>query len=439
MIDVTTLEQLSRAIRRLRADHARGMGTMDLIRSLDIDPITELRAGDWRGTNFATCDLRGVDLSECRLAYCDFTNADVEGAVFYGSDLYRSTLHRALNVTLAYLSDAQLFYLDECRGRDAESESDEGTVFNINQRIRAATSFDRAMKQFSSILNLGMQPDPYSAGLLMGRAQNPRQAWEAFAMIETTDCEVNDVVFTVFASKMTMASDVRAVMNIMGKKGIVPGSKIYNTLLSRTKHDEELMSIVQEMKNESIGLDNVTYDILMRRVNFVGRKSLLNHLVTHGLHPGTAELNILLRDAGSEEQADEAIEIANELEIRRNAETYALLAPHKARPGAFRTLLDDMIEDDLDRDSDFYTLAISRTKSFGDACFLFGRMARDRAPANARIYERLVQLAGVPTDIPDSAEPNQSEQAIAALIRRVGTPTDIIAAGLGGEPGAKPH
>ena len=430
MIEVRTLEQLSGAIRTVKVNHSRGMGTMDLIRSIGIDPRTQLRAGDWRGTNFAGCDLREADLSECRLAYCDFTNADVAGAVFWGSDLYRSTLHRALNVTLAHLTHEQLHYLDECRGRDVASEGVEGTVFNINQKIRAATTFERAKAQFISISSQGMQPDAYSAGLLLGRAVSPQQAWEAFDMIEAAGCAVNHIVFTVLASKMRAPADVRTVMEIMHREGLVPGSRVYNTLLSRTKHDEELMSIVQEMERQSIKLDNITYDILMRRVNFAGRKALLNHLADQGLHAGTSELNILLGAARTEEQADEAIDFANEMNIRRDWETYALLAPHKARQSAFRTLIDDMLEDELGRDTRFYELAVSRIKSFSGGCFLFGRMARDKAKPNLRIYTRLAQLAGETPSHLKTDEDGAIEQAIIDLIGRVGTQGDIAAANL---------
>jgi hypothetical protein len=433
MIEVRTVEQLARAIRQVRADHARGMGTMDLIRSLKIDPLTELRGGDWRGTNFAACDLRNADLTECRFAFCDFTNADVAGAVFYGSDLFSSTLHRALNITLAYFDDSQLRHLDECRGRDAAGE---GSVFHINQKIRAATSFELAKAQFVSILERGMRPDSYSGGLLIGQAGNPRQAWEAFEMVEAAACEANEIVFTVLSSRMRSTEDVRAVMDIMRRNGVAPGSRVYNTLLSRTRDDGDLRAIVEEMHREAVVPDNVTYDILMRRAPFAGRKALLDHLLREGLHAGTQELNILLRGARSEEQADEAIEIANELEIRRDAETYALLAPHKARPSAFRTLIEDMIEDDLGRDTNFYNLAISRTSSFEEGCFLFGRMARDKVAPGARIYERLAWLGGARREFLDPDEPDAPERAIAALVRRIGTPADIRAAGLDNGPHA---
>jgi hypothetical protein len=429
MIEVRTIEQLTNAIRKLKSDYARGVGTMELIRSLEIDPLTQLRGGDWRGTNFADCDLKGADLSDCRLAFCDFTDADVAGAIFYRSDLFKSTLHRALNVASAYLSVEQREYLDRCRDYDAGSDSDETRVFQINQKIRAASSFQHALAQFETILARGLQPDQYSAALLISRTQNPVEAWEAFRMVENAECPVNDVVFTVLASKMMDAGAVRAVIEKMRSMGFTPNLRIYSTLLARTKRAEDAEVVLAEMETEAIKRNNVTYQILMRRTGFEKNKTLLNRLMSEGLRPGTTELNILMRGAGNEDEADNALEIATELDIGRSSTTYALLAPHKARPNAFDTLVEDMNEDDLARDNEFYTLAIARAKDFRTACFLYGRMKIDEVQPNLRIYYRFSALAAMSLPSPG---PNSSlDKEIATLIRSKGAPADIIAAGVG--------
>lgn len=430
MIEVQSLEQLNIAIKTLRSGYSRGLGTMELLRSLGIDPRTELRGGDWRGTNFAGCDLRGADLSMCRLSFCDFTDADVAGAVFYGSDLHKSTLHRAANVDRAYLSNDQKRYLDRWNDNDSKSETDEGWVFQINQKIHAAHSFYAAKTQFDSILARGLQPDKYSAGLLLRSATSATQAWDAFGLVERAKCPLNDVVFTTLASKMDEVADIRSVIEIMRSRGFAPGVRIFNSILARTKVAPEMDGVLAEMQREGVSPDNVTYNIQMRRVSFDGRKRLMLQLVEAGLHPRTMELNILLQGARSEDQADEAIEIANELEIGRDIETYALIAPFKARSSAFRALIDDMLEDELRRDADFYALALARAKTFSDACFLYGRMKGDAVPAIARIYDRLAELAGIPRADYDDGRSAWPEEAIAALIRRVGTAGDMSAAGL---------
>lgn len=431
MIEVRTIEQLTDAIRNLRADHARGLGTMELIRSLEIDPLTELRGGDWRRTNFASCNLKGVDFSECRLAFCDFTRADVAGAVFYGADLFQSTIHLALNLSLAYLSDGQWRVVEDCRRYHASGENGGERVFRINQNIHVASSFQSAVAQFKSILTHGLRPDHYSAGLLISRANNPGEAWEAFEMVELSKCPLSNVVFIALASKMKDTTQIREVMQAMLSKGFTPGAHVYNTLLSRTKNLRTgLSEVLSEMQAVGINRDNVTYDILMRRTNFDGQKNLLTQLVSEGLHPGTAELNILLRGARNEDEADEAIEIGNELDIRRDSETYALLAAYKLRSSAFENLIEDMTEDDVSRDVAFYRLAFTKAKSFSDACFLYGHMKIDETPANEGIYVRLARLAQIPRADFDPSRTNWPIQAIESLILRVGAPADILAAGL---------
>jgi hypothetical protein len=430
MIEVRTVDQLNVAIRKLRTGHARGLGTMDLIKLLEIDPLTQLRGADWRGTDFADCDLRGVDLSDCRLAFCDFTNADVAGAVFHGSDLYRSTLHRAQNVVLAYLSPDQLSYLEFSRSVEENEDTEAARVFKINQKISAATSFDKAKRQFYSISAAGLHPDRYSAGLLAARAKSAADGWEALQIIGEAQCVVNEVFFTTVASRMRLASNVRKVMDAMRAEGIAPGVRIYNTLLSRMKTSEERLSVLGEMDAVGIAWDNVTYGILMRRVGFLERKSLLMRLINSKLRPNTAELNILLQAASSEDDSDDVLEIANEFGIRRDAETYALLATHKARPAAFRALSDDMIEDGINRDALFYSSAIKAAKGFSEACFLLGRMKSDGLEPDAAIFDSLAKLAALPRKNHYGRASGLARESIAALIRRVGTREDIAAARL---------
>ncbi|HEY0112963.1 MAG TPA: pentapeptide repeat-containing protein [Allosphingosinicella sp.] len=403
---------------------------MELIRSLDIDPVTELRGADWRGTNFAACDLRNADFSECRLSFCDFTDADVAGAIFYGADLYLSRLHRAQNVTLAYLDDEQHRYLDYCRTLDARGDGDQGRVVQINQKIRGARSFGIAKSQYRSILQAGLQPDQYSASMLIGQARTPQEAWEAYELIHGSRGKINDIGFTILASKMRTVDEVRVVMATMRALGIEPGARIYNTLLSRTSGRQEVKGVLAEMRENDIRRDNVTYSILMRREGYSERLALFGELLAGGLQPHTADLNILLRGAEDEEQADEVLEIATEQGIRRDYETYALLAPHKTRLSAFRALIDDMIEDELFRHTEFYALAIGRAKNFADACFLLGRMKLDRVAPDIAIYNGLRRLAGRPAIKLGAEAAKWPDLAIDYLVRSVGTLSEIGAAGL---------
>lgn len=430
MIEVRTLEQLAEAIRKLHFNYQEGMGTLELIRSLGIDPLTQLRGADWRATNFGGCNLRGADLSDCRLAFCDFTEADVAGAVFYRSDLHRSTLHRALNLTAAYLSNEQREYLDELRAYDARGETSEGRVFLINQRIRVAENFQEAKAHFEAITIGGLQPDPYSAALLIGTAQSPEDAWNAYRMIEAAKCPVNDVVFIVLASKMASVPEVRDVLSKMRVAGYAPGVRIFTTLLSRTTGLAEAENVLEEMEAQHVRPSNVTYEILMRRTGFEGRKKFLKRLIAEGLYPGTTELNILMRSAATEEEADDAIEIANEFEIGRDSLTYALLAPYKARPNAFDALVNDMMEDDVRRDTRFYSLALNRSRTFKAACFLYGRMKADKIEPKPRIYSRLCELAGISPSYLDPEKVGNIGAEIASVILSEGTPADIVAAGL---------
>ncbi len=430
MIEVRTVEQLSNAIHKLRADYARGLGTIELIRSLGIDPLTDLRGADWRGTNFAGCDLKGVDFSHCRLSNCDFTRADVAGAIFYGADLYKSTIHRALNLPSAYMSDEQSQYLEVCRKYDAGNENDEQRVFQINRSIYGAPNFQSAVAHFNSILSRGFQPDQYSASMLISRAKNVREAWEAFRKAEAAKCPLDNVVFIELASKMQNVTQVREVIEMMQSRGLLPGNHIYNTLLARTKTHSDSHTVLSEMKDAEIKADNVTFTILMRREDFHGRKALFQQLVNAGLHPTATELNILMQGANSEDEADEVMEIANQFDISRNSKTYALLAPHKLRTSAFEGLIEDMAEDDLCRDIDFYKMAFARTRTFGDACFLYGHMRIDEISPNAHVYDRLAKLAEISRADFDPGRITWPAKAIESLIRRVGASVDIVAAGL---------
>ncbi|MDP1865962.1 MAG: pentapeptide repeat-containing protein [Bradyrhizobium sp.] len=430
MIEVRTLEQLTKAIRTLRLNHERGMGTIELIRSLGIDPLTQLRGSDWRATNFGGCDLKGADLSDCRLAFCDFTDADVAGAMFFGSDLHMSTLHRAKNLALAYMSSQQRTELEKLRERDARGHSSGAHVFLINGRIRIAESFQEAKKLFGAISSEGLEPDMYSAALLIGKAQNSVEAWDAYHMIQSAKCQVNNVAFVVLASKMDNIADIRDVMGKMRGKGYAPNVQIFTTLLARTRGLAAAEEVLEEMKSQQVHPSNVTYQILMRRTDFAGRKTYLSKLVSERLHPGTAELNLLLRGATREDEADDAIEMAHEYEISRDALTYALLAPYKARPDAFEALTNDMAEDDINRNSEFYKLAVNRSRMFRDACFLYGCMKLDRIEPHHRMYERFCELAEV---LPTAIDPDNTDvlkQEIASLIRRKGTFADVLAAGL---------
>jgi Pentapeptide repeats (8 copies)/Pentatricopeptide repeat domain len=430
MIEVRTREQLAEAIRTLYFNYERGLGTLELIRSLGIDPLTQLRGSDWRATNFGGCDLRGADLSNCRLAFCDFTEADVAGAMFSGSDLHMSTLHRANNLASAYLSPEQRRYLDELRERDEKGDSSEGRVFLINGRIRIAENFLEAKKLFDAISSGGLEPDAYSASLLIGKARNSAEAWGAYDMIRSAKCRLNDVGFVVLASKMDSIADIRDVMGKMLNQGYAPNVQIFTTLLARTRGLAAAEDVLQEMNSQQIHPSNVTYQILMRRTNFAGRKTFLNKLISDGLHPGTAELNLLLRGAVSQDEADDAIEMAQEFEISRDALTYALLAPYKARRNDFEALTNDMKEDDINRDVEFYRFALNRSRTFQGACFLYGCMKLDKIEPNPRIYERFCELAEVsPSEIvPDHTDLLKEE--IEALIRRKGTFADLLAAGL---------
>jgi hypothetical protein len=407
---------------------------MELIRSLDIDPVTGLRGADWRGTDFAACDLRNADFTECRLSFCDFTDADVAGAIFHGADLYKSSLHRALNVHLAYLADAQHRYLDLCRGLDARGAGDHGRVVQINQKIRGARSFEIAKSQYRSILDAQLRPDQYSASMLIGQARTPQEAWEAYNLVQSSHGKINDIGFTILASKMRTVAEVRAVMTAMRTQGVEPGSRIYNTLLSRMGSKAGVEHVLAEMQANDVSRDNVTYSILMRREGYAGRLDLFGDLLADGLRPHTAELNILLRSANDEEEADEVIEISNEQGIRRDYETYALLAPHKTRIRAFRAMTDDMIEDELNRRQEFYALALNRAKSFRDACFLFGRMKLDGVKPDIKIYKQLRRLAGQPAIEFEAEATKWPELAVNSLIRSVGTGEEIAAAGLDDEP-----
>jgi hypothetical protein len=142
------------------------------------------------------------------------------------------------------------------------------------------------------------------------------------------------------------------------------------------------------------------------------------------------ELNILLQAASDEDEADEALEIANEFGIRRDTETYALVATHKARYAAFRALSDDMIEDGIPRNDVFYFSAIRAARGFSEACFLLGRMKADGIVPDASAYERLVKLGSVEAKDNHDSDTSWGSGSIAALIRRIGTRADIAAAGL---------
>src|SRR5829696_5414608 len=117
-VDVGTPERLSTWISRVRQEAAAGMGVIDLLRLVGIDPYTDMAGADWRGTDFSGCDLRRFDLTDCRLSYCDFTGADVEGAVFLYADLFMCTLHLAHNLDRAILGPAEKRYVEYCIQRD---------------------------------------------------------------------------------------------------------------------------------------------------------------------------------------------------------------------------------------------------------------------------------------------------------------------------------
>ena len=169
---------------------------------------------------------------------------------------------------------------------------------------------------------------------------------------------------------------------------------------------------------------------MMRRADFEGAKKFLERLVKDGLYPEINELNILLRGATTEDEADETIEIANELEISRDCQTYGLLAPYKARPHAFDVLIDDMREDGIARDSGFYQLALRRSKDFAVACFLYGRMKAGGVAPDLRIYRRFCDLSRVPSFDSDFDTAAKLNFEIASIIRQVGTSSDIASAGL---------
>ena len=106
--DVGTPERLSAWISRVRQEAEAGMGVIDLLRLVGINPYTDMTGADWRGTDFSGCDLRRFDLSDCRLSWTATLLEQMWRVQYSYTLIYLCcTLHRAHNLDRAILGPAR--------------------------------------------------------------------------------------------------------------------------------------------------------------------------------------------------------------------------------------------------------------------------------------------------------------------------------------------
>jgi formylglycine-generating enzyme required for sulfatase activity len=129
----------------------------DLVHAAGIDPLTDLRYGDWHGFDLSGAELRGFNLTGADLSGAIFDNAHIAGAIFDRATYDLASLRRA--------ADFDAFFKQECC-RPAAS-----------QRLPP----DRRLREFSILRDTPLCPELVvmpSGEFLMGSDESEAQLTE---------------------------------------------------------------------------------------------------------------------------------------------------------------------------------------------------------------------------------------------------------------------